>query len=204
MTCAASPRPSGVLHAKARTVALPTRRAVLGGLSCFLALPAAPALASAPSVPRGAGDFRCIALSNAHTGEWLDVVYWADGAYIPEALEALNLLLRDWREDKVRRIDPAVIDILATTRGLLDCNEPYTVVSGYRTPKTNAMLRRRYKGVAQNSYHCKGKAVDIRLKSRSVRQISRAALALHRGGVGRYTRSDFVHLDCGPVRDWGA
>jgi uncharacterized protein YcbK (DUF882 family) len=97
-----------------------------------------------------------------------------------------------------------VIDILAGTRELLECNEPFEIISGYRTRTTNAMLRSRYKGVARNSYHCKGMAVDITMKSRSVRQISRAALSLRGGGVGRYTRSDFVHLDCGPVRKWGA
>lgn len=181
-----------------------TRRAVLGGLISALAMPAAPALAHAPAVLRRAGEFRSIALSNAHTGEWLDTVYWADGAYVPEALGALNRLLRDWREDEVHRIDPGVIDILAAVRALLDCGEPYLVVSGYRTRKTNAMLRRRYKGVARNSYHCEGMAADIRIKGRSVRQISRAALSLGRGGVGRYTRSNFVHLDSGPVRKWGS
>ena len=168
------------------------------------ALTATPALASAPAVLRGRGAFRSIALNNWRTGEWLNTVYWADGAYIPEALAALNHILRDWREDLACRMDPGVIDILAATRQLLDCREPFEVVSGYRTRKTNAMLRRRYKGVAVNSYHIKGMAVDITMKSRSVRQICRAGLALHAGGVGRYTRSDFVHLDCGPVRKWGA
>ncbi len=123
---------------------------------------------------------------------------------IPEPLEALNQILRDWREDEACAMDPGVIDILGATRELLDCNEPFEIVSGYRTRKTNAMLRSRYKGVARNSYHCKGMAVDITMKSRSVREISRAALSLHGGGVGRYTRSEFVHLDCGPVREWGA
>lgn len=179
-----------------------TRRTCLGGL--FVAvMTAAPAFASAPPVLRGNGAFRSIAISNARTGEWLRTIYWADGAYIPEALKAVNRILRDWREDEVHRIDPHVIDILAATRELLECGEPFEVVSGYRTPKTNAMLRRRYNGVAANSYHCKGMAVDITLKGRSVHEISRAALALRRGGVGRYTRSDFVHLDCGPVREWG-
>lgn len=182
----------------------PTRRALLGGLASVAAMAASPAAASAPSLLRGAGRFRRIAFTNWRTGEWLNTVYWADGAYIPEALGAVNHILRDWREDALRRIDPGVIDILAATRGLLGSEEPFEIVSGYRTRKTNAMLRRRYKGVAANSYHCKGMAVDITMKRRTVSQITRAALSLHGGGVGRYTRSDFVHLDCGPVRSWGA
>ena len=180
-----------------------TRRALFGGLACVAAIGATQAQA-ATYILRGAGDVRRIAFHNWRTGEWVNTVYWIDGAYIPEALDALNHILRDWRENAVRRIDTGVIDILAETRVLLECNEPFEIVSGYRTRKTNAILRSRYKGVARNSYHCKGMAVDITMKSRSVREISRAALSLHGGGVGRYTRSEFVHLDCGPVRKWGA
>ena len=180
-----------------------TRRVLLGGLVSLSAMAAAPALASAPAVLRGAGQFSKISLVNDRTGEWLNTVYWADGEYIPDALEAVNHILRDWREEKACQMDPRVIDILAATHRLLECSESYTVVSGYRTPATNALLRRRSGGVAKNSYHIKGMAVDVTLKSRTVAQISRAGLQLHAGGVGRYTRSEFVHLDCGPVRDWG-
>ena len=181
-----------------------TRRALLGGLITLTGLAAAPALASAPAVLRGAGDFRKLALVNDRTGEWLDTVYWADGDYIPDALGAVNHILRDWREDKARDMDPRVIDILAATHRMLESSEPFDIISGYRTPATNAMLRGRSKGVAKNSYHIKGMAVDVTMKNRSVAQISGAGLELSAGGVGRYTRSDFVHLDCGPVRKWGA
>ena len=181
-----------------------TRRGFLGGLACVAVTAATQVEAAAPHVLRGAGVLRRIAFNNWRTGEWVNTVYWADGAYIPEALDALNHILRDWRENEICRMDPGVIDILAATRALLDCAEPFEIVSGYRTRKTNAMLRRRQRGVARNSYHCKGMAVDITLKSRSVRDISRAALSLQGGGVGRYTRSEFVHLDCGPVRKWAA
>ncbi|HUF86415.1 MAG TPA: DUF882 domain-containing protein [Thermohalobaculum sp.] len=181
-----------------------TRRALLGGLASLSAVAAAPALASAPAVLRGAGQFRKLAMVNDRTGEWLDTIYWADGGYIPEALKAVNHILRDWREDRARDMDPRLIDILAATHAKLECAEPFEVVSGYRTPQTNALLRRRSKAVAKNSYHIKGMAVDISMKSRSVAQISRAGLSLGAGGVGRYSRSEFVHLDCGPVRDWGA
>jgi uncharacterized protein YcbK (DUF882 family) len=181
-----------------------TRRALLGGLVALSAMAATPAMASAPAVLRGAGQFRKLAMVNDRTGEWLNTVYWADGDYIPDALDAVNHILRDWRADKECRMDPRVLDILAKTHQLLDCSDPFEVVSGYRTPATNAMLRRNSGGVAKNSYHIKGMAVDITLKSRSVAQIARAGLSLNAGGVGRYSRSDFVHLDCGPARTWGA
>ncbi len=180
-----------------------TRRALLGGLASLTAMAAVPAFASAPALLKGAGDFRSLSLVNNRTGEWLNSVYWAEGEYIPEALEAVNHIMRDWREDLAYRMDPHALDILSATQALLECDEPFQVVSGYRTPKTNAMLRRRSRGVAKNSYHMKGMAVDIALKTRSVRQISRAGLSLGAGGVGRYSRSHFVHLDSGPVRRWG-
>ncbi len=180
-----------------------TRRALLGGLSTLTAMAAVPAFASAPALLKGTGDFRSLSLVNDKTGEWLNTVYWAEGEYIPDALEAVNPIMRDWREDLFFQMDPRAIDILSATQRLLDCDEPFQVVSGYRTRRTNAMLRRRSRGVARNSYHIKGMAVDIAMKTRSVRQISRAGLALGAGGVGRYSRSQFVHLDSGPVRRWG-
>ncbi len=181
-----------------------TRRALLGGLASMTALAAAPASASAPALLKGAGDFRNLHLVNGRTGEWLKTVYWIEGNYIPEALQAVDHIMRDWREDLVHKISPHTIDILSATHRLLDCAEPFHVLSGYRSPKTNALLRRRSRGVALNSYHLKGMAADIQLKTRSVEQISRTGLSLRAGGVGRYSRSEFVHLDSGPIRDWGS
>ncbi len=162
-----------------------------------------PAFASTPALLTGAGDVRRLSLVNNKTEEWLNTVYWADGEYIPDALEAFNHILRDWREDLAYQMDPRALDILSATQHLLKCDEPFQVVSGYRTPKTNAMLRRRSRAVARNSYHMRGMAVDIAMQTRSVRQIWRAGLSLGAGGVGRYSRSHFVHLDSGPVRRWG-
>ena len=181
-----------------------TRRALLGGLTTVMAMAAVPAFASAPALLKGAGDSRSLSLVNDKTGESLNTVYWAEGEYIPDALEAVNHILRDWREDRVYEMDPRALDILSATHHLLDCSEPFQVVSGYRSRKTNNMLRRRSRGVAKNSYHIKGMAVDIALKTRSVRQISRAGLSLGAGGIGKYSRSQFVHLDSGPVRKWGS
>jgi len=177
-----------------------TRRGVLAGIA---AAAATPAVASAPAILSGAGDFRALRIHVARTGEHINTVYWVDGAYVPEAVHAISYLLRDWREDAVKTIAPATLDVLAATHRLLDCTEPFEVISGYRTPKTNAMLRRRSGGVARNSYHIKAMAVDLRVASRSVRQIAGAAQSLRAGGVGRYSRSNFVHIDSGPVRDWG-
>ncbi|WP_264759718.1 YcbK family protein [Thermohalobaculum sediminis] len=178
------------------------RRSFLIGAAALSGLCATP-IPAAPAVLRGKGDFRSLALVNRRTGEWIKSVYWLEGEYIPEALDAMNHILRDWRQDQATPMDPTVLDILAATHGLLDTSEPFEIISGYRTPDTNQMLRNRSKGVASNSYHMKGMAVDVTLKSRSVRQISGAGQSLKAGGVGKYSRSQFVHLDSGPVRDWG-
>ena len=178
-----------------------TRRKFVGG---FLTGTAAAAMAlSAPAIARASGDFRTINLVNRRTGEWLNTVYWVEGNYIPEAMDAINVLMRDWRTEEVIEIDRRTIDIISAAHNLLDCGEAFEVVSGYRSPATNAALRRRNRGVARNSYHTRGMAADLKLESRSVRQIAAAGLALKAGGVGKYSRSSFVHLDSGPVRDWG-
>jgi uncharacterized protein YcbK (DUF882 family) len=142
-------------------------------------------------------------MENPRTGDRLNSVYWVDGQYIPEVLAEIDHLMRDWRNDQKKRIDPALLDIASATHAILNTSEPFTVFSGFRSPHTNRMLARTSRGVARDSYHMKGMAADLHLKSRSVRQISGAALRLGVGGVGRYSRSNFVHLDSGPPRDWG-
>ena len=111
--------------------------------------------------------------------------------------------MRDWRTDGVMNMDLRTIDIMAAAHNLLDVNEPYMLLSGYRSPQTNAMLRSRSRGVAKNSLHMRGQAADLRLSSRSVSQMARAAIACQGGGVGKYSGSNFVHMDCGVVRSWG-
>jgi uncharacterized protein YcbK (DUF882 family) len=187
--------------------ATPSRRralALLGAaVGCAAVCAAAPTLAS-PPILRDAGDIRMIRLRNPHTGDSLSSVYWVQGQYIPEVMAQIDHLMRDWRIDAVHKISPDVIDIMSAAHRLLDTTEPYSVFSGYRSRQTNAMLRQRSRGVARNSYHTKGMAADLHLESRSVRQIAGAASKLSSGGVGRYSRSNFVHMDCGPVRIWGA
>ncbi len=176
----------------------PSRRAVLGAFAGICAVAAAPVYAKAPGFLRGAGDVRRIRMYSQRTGETVDAIYYADGRYIPESMSEISYFMRDWRQNEVRRYDPRNIDNLAAVGLLMDTREPYLLISGYRTQKTNRMLR----GAASNSFHLKAMAADVRLKSRSVSQMSKAALQCNGGGVGYYGRSNFVHMDCGPVRTW--
>ena len=159
---------------------------------------------AAPSISSGKGAFRRIRFVNSRLQEQLDAVYWIDGEYVPEALQEISGILRDWRADLVKPYHERALDVLAAAHARLDVDEPFEVVSGYRSPQTNAAMRQRSSGVARNSYHTRAMAVDVKLKNRSVRQIAGAAESLGAGGVGRYSRSNFVHMDCGPVRTWGA
>ena len=179
-----------------------SRRALLGAFAAST-VAAAPVAANAFGLLRGAGDIRKIAMYNGRTGESIDMVYWINGDYIRPALEEINFFMRDWRRDEVHQIDTRTIDVMAAAHNLLETNEPYTLLSGYRSPATNAMLRANSRGVARNSRHMQGEAADLRLSSRSVSQVARAAAACEAGGVGRYSGSNFVHMDCGPVRTWG-
>jgi len=180
-----------------------TRRALLGAFAATT-LTAAPVYAKAAGFLRGAGDIRRIAMTSPRTGESINTIYWIDGDYIRDAVREISYFMRDWRTDGVHDIDTHLIDTLSATHNLLDVTEPYVLFSGYRSPATNAMLRRRSKGVAKKSRHLLGQAGDVHLGSRSVNQMYRAAMACKAGGVGKYTRSKFVHMDCGPVRTWGS
>jgi uncharacterized protein YcbK (DUF882 family) len=179
-----------------------SRRAILGVFAAT-AVSAAPSLAGAAGFLRGAGDIRRIRMHSGRTGERLDTVYWIDGEYVGEAVREISLFMRDWRNGQAVAIDTRTVDIIAATHRLLDVSEPYQLLSGYRSPQTNAMLRSQSGGVARNSLHMRGQAADLHLDSRSVNQIARAAVACQAGGVGRYSGSGFVHMDCGDVRTWG-
>lgn len=179
-----------------------TRRGVLRAFAAT-AVVAAPSYANAAGFLRGGGDIRRIKMYSGRTGERIDMIYWVEGKYVKEAVQEVYHFMRDWRTNDVKAIDLRTIDVMAAAHNLLDSNEPYMLLSGYRSPKTNAMLRSRSSGVAKNSLHMKGQAADLRLASRSVSQVSRAASACRGGGVGRYSGSNFTHMDCGPVRVWG-
>ncbi|MHA3978734.1 YcbK family protein [Halovulum sp. GXIMD14794] len=179
-----------------------SRRNVLAGIFAGTAVCAAPVYGNAAGFLRGAGDVRRIRLRSTRTGEAVDTIYWIEGQYIPEAVSEISWFMRDWRQNEVIQYDRRNIDIMAATLRLMDTDEAYHVVSGYRSPATNGMLRSRSRGVAQNSYHMKGMAADLKLSSRSIHQMAKAAEACNAGGVGKYGRSNFVHMDCGPVRTW--
>lgn len=179
-----------------------SRRGLLKAFAAT-AVVAAPTYSNAFGLLRGAGDIRRIRMHSGRTGERLDTIYWIEGEYIPEALAEVNSFMRDWRSGSIIDIDRRTIDILAASHRLLDAEVPYLLLSGYRSPQTNAMLRSKSRSVARNSLHMKGQAADIRLPNRNVSQISKAAISCSAGGVGKYSRSNFVHMDCGPIRIWG-
>jgi uncharacterized protein YcbK (DUF882 family) len=162
------------------------------------------AAATAAVAPTRAISFapRSVALYNTHTGEWLRTVYWADGHYIRDAVRDINWILRDHWTDEIRPMNAGVLDVLEMLHSRLESRDPFLVVCGYRSPETNRRLFLHSRGVAKNSYHIKGMAIDLRTENRSLEQLRNAALSLDAGGVGYYPRSNFVHVDCGPVRRW--
>jgi len=157
----------------------------------------------APRMVFAADKPRMISFDNLHTGETLKTTYWADGGYVRGALKEIDWVLRDFRTGDIKPIDPGLLDILSVLRERLETTAPYGIISGYRSPATNAMLHEKSDGVALKSYHTRGMAIDVRLGDRALKDLRRTALSLKAGGVGYYPRSNFVHLDTGPVRRWG-
>lgn len=147
---------------------------------------------------------RRIHLVNAHTWEKLNVVYFTHGIYIDENIEQLNHLMRDRRANASIDIDTGLFDQLLRVQMALGTEEPVHVLSGYRTPETNAKLRRRSPGVAKHSLHMEGRAADIYIPGISVEKLHEAARDMQAGGVGLYSNSNFVHMDTGAVRHWGS
>lgn len=181
--------------------ARPSRRGAMGLLVGAGALAMAPtARAAAPAILTGAGDIRRLHLINQRTAEEINTVYWIEGEYIEEAKVEIDYILRDWRQGLVMTYDHRALDILATLHRKLETVEPFTVVSGYRSPATNAMLRRRNRGVARDSYHTKGMAIDVQIRGRGPRGVAKVARTLRAGGVGSY--GSFTHVDSGPLRTW--
>ncbi len=161
---------------------------------------------SAPAFARSAEEGRpdrLLRLYNTHTGESLQTTYWSEGNYIDSSLEAVNHILRDHRTDQVARIDPDLLDVLYKLTISLSSAQAFHIISGYRSPLTNARLAAESNGVAKHSMHLDGRAIDIRLPQRDLSVLHAAALKLKAGGVGFYEKSNFVHLDTGRVRAWG-
>lgn len=145
---------------------------------------------------------KMLSFEHTHTGDKLKLTYFERGNYVEGALEEINYLLRDYHNDAIHPIDTALLDQLYDLKQLLGVNRPFHIVSGYRSPSTNAELRRHNHGVAEHSYHMKGRAIDIRIEGVSARTIKNAALSMAKGGVGYYPHNNFVHLDTGDVRTW--
>ncbi len=174
----------------------PTRRTILTGLigATVGGSLLTPVRAAAP---------RALAFKHTHTGGRLDLVYAEAGQYLPGALSEIDNFLGDFRTGDVHAIDPTLLDMLFKLSKAFDHPGEFQVISGFRSPKTNAQLRKRGGGVARKSYHMQGRAIDVRLTGARTAELRKAALSIKGGGVGYYPRSDFIHLDTGRVRSWG-
>jgi uncharacterized protein YcbK (DUF882 family) len=179
-------------------------RAPILGRRHFLAGGGASLFVPRPALAIGSSDVRRLAFDNLHTGEKLKVEYWAEGQYLQDALAQVNHVLRDFRSGEVHPITPRLLDLLSMLQARLETSEPVSIISGYRSPATNAMLRgeHEHSGVATKSLHMQGMAIDLRIAGRSLAAVRTAALAQRLGGVGYYPQSDFVHVDVGRVRAW--
>ncbi len=176
-----------------------TRRTLLKGLLAGGVMTTIPgtAMAGRLSLPHYK-----VSLVNAHTNEKFEGVYRIGNRYLPDAFRKINQFMRDFRTGDVYTMDPHLLDILASLQVRTNTGKPLELISGYRSPKTNAMLRKASTGVAKNSYHMKGRAADIHLPGYSTKELRNIARALKVGGVGYYPRSDFIHVDTGDVRTW--
>jgi uncharacterized protein YcbK (DUF882 family) len=177
----------------------PVRRQLLLGLSGVAMYSVVPANAHASRATKGS---RSLSLYNRHTDERDHGSYWVDGNYQQEVLSNFSHLLRDHRQNLAAPMDKRLFDMLFALRETLNTKEDIHVISGYRSLKTNAMLAARSSGVAKQSYHTRGMAMDIAIPGVKLSHVREAALALKLGGVGYYPSSGFVHVDCGPVRRW--
>jgi uncharacterized protein YcbK (DUF882 family) len=147
---------------------------------------------------------RALAFAHTHTGRKLELVYAEGGSYLPDALVAIDRFLKDFRTGDVHPIDPKLLDTLYQLAESVDHRGEFQVISGFRSPQTNEHLRQTSGGVAKKSYHMQGRAIDVRLTGARLANLRKAALSLKHGGVGYYPRSDFIHLDTGPIRSWGS
>lgn len=147
-------------------------------------------------------EYKTLSFEHTHTGEKLKLTYFERGHYIKGAMREINYLLRDFRTDEIHPIDTALLDQLFDLKQTLGLNKPFHIISGYRSPFTNAQLRKHSHGVAEHSYHMQGMAIDIRVEGVPSIMIRNAALNMAQGGVGYYPRNNFVHLDSGRFRTW--
>jgi len=179
-----------------------TRRRLLKAGGAATLVSAAGLLARPARSLEAAGAPKRIALKNLHTDEKLEIEFFRDGAYVPDALASIGVLLRDFRTGERHAIDPSLMDYLVKVAHQARIDPVFSVISGYRSPQTNAHLREQSTGVAQHSLHIEGRAIDVRMSGIDCADLAAHALDLKRGGVGYYRASDFVHLDTGTFRTW--
>ncbi len=182
-----------------RDTPCPSRRVFLRRLAT--AVPGAFLLSAMGQAAAGV-PMRSLRLHHLHTGEKLSVVYYTNRRYLPDALAAIDHLLRDFRTDATHRIDRNLLDLLSDISRKIGDRTCFEVISGYRSPVTNAMLRRGSGKVAEHSLHMQGRAIDVRVQGLDAVLLRNAAKAMRRGGVGYYPNSRFVHLDTGRYRTW--
>jgi uncharacterized protein YcbK (DUF882 family) len=175
------------------------RRRVLGA---GLAVAATGLVAPAAFAAQGPASDRTLAFYNTHTDEKLTATYFRGSSFDKAALKDIDHILRDFRTGDVHPIDVKLLDLLTELHWKTGSKQPFQIISGYRSPKTNAMLNAESSGVAKRSMHLDGKAIDIRLADVKLRTLHDTAVAMKRGGVGMYTASNFVHVDTGRVRYW--
>ena len=174
--------------------------ALVGGVGANILVPA---YATPPAAaPRAAAQARQLAFLNTHTGDRFNDAYWENGNYVPDAMAAINNVMRDHRSGDAHAIDPRLLDQLHGLKGLVDASAPFQIISGYRSPATNAVLHQNSNGVATRSLHMDGRAIDIRVSGVELPRLRDAALGMQAGGVGYYEASDFIHVDTGRVRRW--
>ncbi len=170
----------------------------------FLKLAAgAGAMASFPVLATNNVQEKSLGLYHLHTGERLKMAYWADGRYLTESLTDINYLLRDFRVKETLAIDTALLDALHQLHSSVGSRSEFHVISGYRSPATNASLMRQGRSVAKKSFHMLGQAIDVYLPDVDLKRLHRAAVDLNIGGIGYYRKSGFIHVDTGPMRRWG-
>ena len=175
------------------------RRQVLGAAGvAVVAGVASPAIANV-----GKANCRSLSLNNLHTGERASFDYWVDGSYVPESLTEINHFLRDYYNNQVHVMDPKLLDLVNLLHRTVGSSAEVQVISGYRSPTTNAAMHAMDHGVAAHSLHMKGMAMDIRVSDVALHRLHSAAVAMRVGGVGYYPSADFIHVDTGRVRYWG-
>ena len=145
---------------------------------------------------------RKLSLLNLHTGESIDACYWAEGEYQSSELDAINRVLRDHRTGETYSMDNELLELLNTLQQKVGGEKPFHIISGYRSPKTNAALNKKSSGVAKRSLHMQGRAIDLRLPGCDIATLHKAARSCQTGGVGYYPKSNFIHVDTGRVRYW--